>query len=322
MFSDAGAIGQDEWELKHEKDVARRTTKNRWISQAIFATPSDDSEFEIDPLDGNVLLQRVRSPQMGVVRAGTKFLCAGVDVRKTQVHWTVMAFGSPLGPQVVQWGVERVLQDIPFEQALPIACRTLQDRFREGFHVDGSHQKMSVSLTMMDSGWMTDVVRKICDQDAFWMSVMGRGAGVLKGEKYRAPSKLTSSVLFIGDKMHLEYVDGQWKCMLDANRWKSKLFESLRLPPDDAYSLTFPASPDAMLREYVGHLLSEKEVFEQKGGESVVIFEPTTGPNHWLDSSYYAWAAKTVHEFMMSLYAEEEVKEEPLKKSGNGPLFG
>jgi phage terminase large subunit GpA-like protein len=322
MFSDAGAIGQDEWEIKHEKDLARRATKNRWVSQAIFATPSDDSEFEIDPLDGNVLLQRVRSPQMGVVKAGSQYLCAGVDVRKTQVHWVVIAYGAATGPQVVQWGVERVLQDIPFESALPIVGKALQEKFREGFHVDGSTQKMSVSLTLMDSGWQKDAVRKICNQDVFWMSVMGRGSGYLKGEKYIAPSKLSKSVLFIGDRMHLEYIDGHWKCQLDANRWKSKLHEALKLPPDDGYALTFPASPDAILREYVNHLLSEKEVLQQKSGESVVIFEEVGGPNHWLDASYYAWAAKTVHEFMMELHQEEEIVEEPPKKYGNGPLFG
>lgn len=322
MFADAGAIGQEEWDVAHEKDVGRKASKGRWISQALFAIPSDGSEFEVDPLDGNALLQRVRSPQFGMVKAGSKFLCAGVDVRKTQVHWSVMAFGAGSGPQVVQWGVERVLQDIPFEEALKIAGTQLQHRFREGFHVDGSTQKMSVSLTMMDSGWQTDAVRHICDQDPFWMSVMGRGSGYLKNAKYISPSKLSSSVLYIGDKMHLEHVDGHWKCQLDANRWKSKLYEALRLPPDDGYSLTFPASPDALLREYVAHLLSEKQVIEQKGGESMIIFEDASGPNHWFDASYYAWAAKTVHEFMLSLYVEEEIIEEPSKKHVNGPLFG
>lgn len=322
MFADAGFIGQKEWDLKHQKDIKAKADADRWISQALFATPADDSAFEIDPLDGNVLLQRVRSPLFGVVKAGTKFLCAGVDVRKTQVHWTVIAFGAPTGPQVVQWGVERVLQDIPFEQSLPMTGKALQERFREGFHVDGSHQKMSVSLTLMDSGWMTDTVRKICDADAFWMSVMGRGSGYLKGLKYTAPAKLSGSVLFIGDKMHLEYVDGHWKCQLDANRWKSKLCESLRLPADDGYSLTFPTSADSMLREYVNHLVAERESFEQKGGESVVVFEDQGSPNHWFDATYYAWAAKTVHEFMESLYVREEIVEESPKNIGSGPLFG
>lgn len=172
MFSDAGSIAVEEWTRARTENNQPRDNRDRALYQFRFAVPVKPTVIEIDPLDGRVLLLRSMLPGMGIVPDDTVKLYGGVDVRKTQVHWTVVSFRESAGPHVTAWGVETVDSSLLVEDGLRLACTKLQTMFRDGFPIQGSNELL-VSLTLIDAGWMTWDIQKIADQDDFWMPSQG-----------------------------------------------------------------------------------------------------------------------------------------------------
>ncbi len=301
MFSDAGSIAVEEWTRARTENNQQRDNRDRALSQFRFAVPIKPSVVEIDKLDGRALMMRSILPGMGIVPADAVKLYAGVDVRKTQVHWSVIAFRENTGPHVAAWGVETIDSSLMVEEGLRLACTKLQKMFREGFPIDGDDEYMPVSFTLIDAGWMTWDIQQIADQDDFWMPSMGFGAGMLKGKAYRTPRNITDACRVIGQGFHVASIQERLLVELDASRWKSSLHAMLRQEIGSASGLTIAKSDDRRLREYIAHLTSEAEIEQYIGGELTSTFADPTGPNHWLDSTYMAIAAKHVDDELSEL---------------------
>jgi hypothetical protein len=322
------SIAVEEWVRARTESNQQRDNRDRALYQFRFAVPVKPSVIEIDPLDGRVLLLRSMLPGMGIVPDNTVKLYAGVDVRKTQVHWTVVAFRESAGPHVTAWGVETVDSSLMVEDGLRLACTKLQTMFRDGFPIQGSNELLPVSLTLIDAGWRTWDIQQIADQDDFWMPSQGFGAGMLKSKAYRAPRNITDSCRVIGQGFHVANVQDRLLVELDASRWKSSLHQMLRQEIGSMNGLTIAQTDDRRLREYIAHLTSEAEVEQYIGGQLTSTFSDPKGPNHWLDASYMAVAAKHVDDEVAELLAArlqtepEEIEWSPEISGARGGIFG
>jgi len=182
---------------------------------------------------------------------------------------------------------------------------------------------MPVTLTLMDSGYEQWTVFAACDLDDFWMPLKGQGAGVLKDEKYKAPTNVTGTVKFIGDRFDVKRLQDRFIVHQDASVWKSKLHAGLRKNIARPDAITFANAPSAALRELIAHLTAEKEGFLNDSGESTSTWSRATTPNHLLDTSAYALLAPAVWEFIREHIEpeEQEVWQPPRGGDGTG-LFG
>lgn len=327
MFADAGSIAVEEWTRARTENNQQRDNRDRALYQFRFALPVKPTIIEIDKLDGRVLLLRSMMPGMGIIPDDTVKLYGGVDVRKTQVHWTIVAFRESAGPHVTAWGVETVDSSLMVEEGLRLACTKLQKMFRDGFPIRGSNELLPVSLTLIDAGWMTWDIQKIADQDDFWMPSKGFGAGMLKSRAYRAPRHITDSCRIIGQGFYAATVQDRMLIELDGSRWKSSLHQMLRQDIGSVNGLTIAKADDRRLREYIAHLTSEAEIEQYIGGELTSTFADPTGPNHWLDSSYMAIAAKHVDDELSELLSAqvqqpEEIEWSPVVAGSRGGIFG
>jgi len=327
MFSDAGSIAVEEWTRARTENNQQRDNRDRALFQFRFALPVKPTVIEIDPLDGRVLLLRSMMPGMGIVPDDTLKLYGGVDIRKTQVHWTIVAFRESTGPHVTAWGVETVDSSLMVDDGLRLACTKLQTMFRNGFPIQGSNEQLPVSLTLIDAGWNPWCIQQIADHDDFWMPSKGFGAGMLKSKAYRAPRHITDSCRIIGQGFHVANVQDRLLVELDASRWKSSLHQMLRQDIGSVNGLTIAKADDRRLREYIAHLTSEAEIEQYIGGELSSTFADPTGPNHWLDSSYMAIAAKHVDDELSELLSAqvqqpEEIEWSPVVAGSRGGIFG
>ncbi|MEP3480775.1 MAG: terminase gpA endonuclease subunit [Fuerstiella sp.] len=311
-FADAGSIAVEEFGLKQSENAAKKDSKDRALNQFRFAKPVVLKSHELDSLDGRLLLKRAADTPRGVCPAGTTKLFGGMDVRKTQLHWAVIAFSESSGPRIIQWGMEQMrTEGVLFEDELLRNGKIVQARFTDGFQIDGSSEMLPVSLTLCDAGWKTWHVQTLCDLDDWWMPSMGFGTGILKTKGYKAPRSSNDSERLIGDSWHMANVGGRELVELDASNWKSTLHQRLRLELSNPYALSFAGADETELRELISHITSEKEIEEYIGGEVVTTFTEPIGENHWLDASYYALAAGSVERFVMGSIEDEEEEWDP-----------
>lgn len=322
MFADAGAIGVEEFGLKHEQDLKRRATTNRRISQGVFGWPTDEDDMAIDPLEGIALVNRLSSADFGIAPAGTTRLFAGVDVRKTMLHWTVIATGSYLGTRVVAWGEEPVLQHIPLEDAILLAGRQLQRNFRDGFPVQGTEEMLPVTLTTMDSGWKPMIVDKVCLEDDFWMPLKGFGEGVLLDDKYKAPGRKSSTVKFIGDGYDIKYLDDQWVVHCDASVGKSEVHAALKCDRASHNVMLIAKGTQMQVRQLVRHITAEVENVSGESGALTSTWKKIREDNHLLDSTSYANVSRKVWAYLQDILSDEDANDDGFSVVGDGPLFG
>ncbi|MFO0979675.1 MAG: terminase gpA endonuclease subunit [Planctomycetaceae bacterium] len=325
-FSDAGSIAVEEWSRERLENPEARANKDRAISQFRFAVPVKQQTLEIAPLEVRALLTRCSNPSIGFAPRDTIKVYAGVDVRKTQVHWALLAFRDALGPRFVSWGVESVNNQLTTEEGLTETLEALQKRFGDGVPVDASDKILPVSFALCDAGWQTQMIQKACERDPFWMPCKGFGAGILRDQSYRTPRATGSHCRLIGDGFHIAHVADRWLVELDANRWKSRLLQSMRARIEGRNGLTFANAEERSLRAFLAQLTSEPEIERSVGGELVTTFGEPRGANHWLDAAYLAMAARSVDDALSRLLAstppeQPEVIEWQLPGSSVGGLF-
>lgn len=309
-FANAGSIAVEEFGLKQSENVAKRDSKDRALNQFRFAKPVVLKSYDLDSLDARLLLKRAAETSRGVCPAETSELFGGMDVRKSQLHWAVIAFSESSGPRIIDWGMERLLTEgTIFKDELMSGGQIIQRRFTDGFPVDQSDEMKHVSLTLCDAGWKTWDVQEVCDLDDFWMPSMGFGSGILKSKGYKMPKTGGDSNRIVGDSWHMANVGGRALVELGASNWKSTLHQLLRLELSNPYALSFAGADHSELRELISHITSEKEVEEYVGGEVITTFSDPVGENHWLDACYYALAAESVNRLIMAGVDDDEETE-------------
>lgn len=308
MFADEGELGVALWRHSLEADKFVAEKMMRTIRQGLFGLPAEDSAHVIDELDGRRLMKRLSPCTIGRVPYGTQRLFAGLDVRKSTIHYAVIAFSDDANPVEIDWGSQPILEGKLWDDAFAEAAEILSAKFRDGYPIDGGGTK-TVDLESWDSGWKTRQVQNHCEQSDFAYPSMGFGAGVLQKNKYK-PRK---SSKIVGLDWQLASVADRELLEIDASAWKSRLFGRLRLPTEDKQALLFATpeldSDDSPLRWLVSHLTAEREIQSQTGGELVTIFEQLRTENHLLDSTQLALSAEDVHRGIEELLAGDQPTE-------------
>lgn len=323
-FREPGLIGVDEWKIKYQLNQETGEAKSRALSVWTYATPAKDDAIVVDPLDVQRLLVRIGDNKRGFCPADTWLLTGGVDIRKTQLHWFVIAW-TERGPRLVDFGIERVpSSDMPIADAILSAGEAVQDIFLAGFPVIDSDQSMSVSRVLADAGWQTDEVEELCSKDDAWLPSMGFGTGMLREKKYNKP-KNEKSARIIGNGWHIAEVRGRLLVEIDANRGKSALHKALTNEPDSPHALLFCDASPQDLREMVYELTAEVQKDRWKPGVGVVTeWKQIRKRNHFLDSAYLAFSARAIHEELQKLLveeAQEEVEWNPQFSGKSGGIF-
>jgi phage terminase large subunit GpA-like protein len=312
-FSEAGMIGVAEWQIKYQMETEAGESKSRALDQWTFATPIKETAIVVDPLDIQRLLMRQGKTQRGFCPADTELLTAGCDVRKTQLHWYVIAWRRDGGPRVVDFGIERVpSSDMPIGDAIQVAGETVQEYFQAGFPVEGSEDVLSVAQTLVDAGYQTDDVESLCAKDSTWLPAMGFGTGMLRDKKYNKPRNVRSARI-IGNGWHVAEVRGRMLVELDANKQKSALHRALSVPDHESpHALLFCSVHQQDLRDMVYELTAEEQRDRHKPGVGLVTeWKPIRKRNHFLDAAYQAYAAKTIHEELVKLIEAEQAAQQP-----------
>lgn len=322
MLANIGTIAVDEFKARLIQSAVDKVKANRSISQGFFGFPTDEDDMVIDPLDGIALVNRLSSADFGIAPAGSTRLFAGVDVRKTMLHWTVIATGEYMGTRIVAWGEEPILQHIPLEDAILIAGRQLQRNFRDGFPVQGTEEMLPVTLTTMDSGWKPMIVDKVCLEDDFWMPLKGFGEGVLLEDKYKSPGRKSNTVKFIGDGYDIKYLDDQWVVHCDASVGKSELHAALKCDRTSHNVMLIAKGTQMQVRQLVRHLTAEVETVSGESGSVTSTWKKIREDNHLLDSTSYANVSRKVWAFLQDILSDEDAADDGFSVVGDGPLFG
>lgn len=309
MFSDAGSIGVAEYRHHHESEKKEKQKAYRELLQSIWAIPVSETFSAVDPLEGIALAQRVSDCcQFEEAPEGTYRLTGGVDVRKSTLHGTVVAWRENGGPVPIWWGNEPIREGKLWKDALIDAGKILQKKFAEGFPVRGG-DRLPVAYTLLDGGWMTWDCEELAALDPEWQTAMGFGAGVLSSKGYRAPKNTTAAVRLIGQDYHVAMVNDRQLIELDASAHKHNLLELLRLPTDDPNAMVFPSGNAVGVKYLCDHLTGEVEERKNDGGESNLVFRQVRDAQHLLDSTSYAVAAKQVYDDLVEWMAEQQPDE-------------
>ncbi|MBA3481683.1 MAG: phage terminase large subunit family protein [Pirellulales bacterium] len=309
-FWSSAFIAGEEWTAlyaKHpeEKDLARR--------QFAWTLPAEPEVFDSTPLSLAEVLDRAATGgelTRGVVPPGTVYLSAGIDVRKTQLHYVVVAWTADGRGHVIDFGIMKVpSKELGIRQGVLTALRELRDnRIAKGYQ-DAEGERYPVGWTLVDGGWKPSIIRSFMRETARkqpkgWMMVLGRGQSEPPGKgSYTHPKALSKPggrIVWMGDEQC--YVSWNPKYKLPAmfansDEWKSFVHEGLSTPPDMPGALTYWLAVDsdekALARKFAMQLIAEKEVQKlvKDRGVVTVWIDESRRANHFLDCFYYACAA-------------------------------
>lgn len=233
----------------------------------------------------------------GVVPTGAKILTSAVDLGKYLAHWVVVARFDNADSHVTDYGrLEIPSDDIGVEQAILVSRRQFRDQVLAGWPVENSSGDTNVpGQVWIDAGYMTDVVYRFCHESGrrFHPS-FGRGVEQQR-QSWTGKVTRTGSVIKVrGEGYHVAQLkDPRVQIVeVDADHWKTWVYERLATPLDQAGRMTFfKARPEVHLA-LARHLTAESKTEEFVTGKGVVAkWERVRRQNHWFDALYNACAA-------------------------------
>lgn len=298
LFWSPGAIGIKEWRAAQGDEDEEDQKKE--LSQFYWVIPFRPMFTDLAPLTSRDVQRRVWELPRGQVPRGTLYLTCGVDIGKRVAHWVVVAFLESGRCHVVDYGIFEIEADrLGVQRATLVALRDFRDRCLEpGWtHQDGG--TASPQQIWIDSGWFESQlsIYAFCREPAsrdLCRPIKGFGSSQQKDKTYRAPSKKTNEIRFIGDQFHFARQREHRIDLVHVNAdfWKARVHERLRVPQEAPEALTlFRATEKDHLR-FGKHLTAERgrEVLVP-GRPPQIVFEQISAQNHWLDAIAYANAA-------------------------------
>lgn len=316
---DAGAELANEYDFETD-EMPDGTPKHLSALQKCFDYIADNglasflTEHQNDPPEDESAIARLGLTEFGiqhhrlsglerrVVPKDAVLITRGVDVRKTELHWVVIAWTRDGAGVIIDYGIYRLGTDEMAAADCEVEILKGLRKWRAE-HDDNPYHKeggeiVDVGLTLIDMGW----------KDEHWttqpVQVFCREAGSeylpSKGTpNYRRPQQADRKL--IGDNWHIEFPDPF--VSMNADHWKLKVHEGLLLEAGQPGSLTLfnhPIDDGRVQRNYhagyARHILAE--VWEPR---LVAGFKhPETKwwhsgrPNHWFDATYAAVVARSV----------------------------
>lgn len=293
MFALAGMVGADEWRAKYREVDADNA--ERELRQWTWCIPADPKSTAVEPLDFKAIMHRQSEWYRGTTPSDTQRIAAGVDVRGRQLDWFVIAERENGQPVCIDYGFEPIHRELAgLDIAITQSIGLLVEKFDDGWTVEGTDTKRGIDLTLIDSGWETDTIRRAVRDNMLWKTAQGFGHNQHAGSSYNPPKKRSRHVLHIGEGWHdvLLTRDGQIirEYQNNADHWKRRVHQLLAVDPDGPFALLLPKTdrPDGRI-EVAKQLTAEKELTSFEVGKgNVTKWVKTFVRNHLLDAAYMA----------------------------------
>lgn len=236
---------------------------NSWLG---WIWEEQSEQIEADELEG-----RIQSYGRGIVPRGGIVLTAGVDVQKDHLFYSVHAHGL----REESWLVECGRLDAGLEQLAPVLVNRV---------FEGEGQNHRIRLVCIDAGYRTDEVYRFARHHAEIVRPV-KGQQSINGVPIRT-SKIDRTASGDPVKRSIRL----WH--LDTGHFKDKLARMLTAQDGEHGAFHTHADTPA---EYLRHLASEHKILQRNRNtgntKSIWTGKPGGGPNHWLDSTVYAFAA-------------------------------
>lgn len=301
-FADVAMIGVDEWRAKRAID---EELAGRELLQWTWAWPPAPRTVDVEPLSVEAVENRQHDLLRMVAPRDTVRIVAGVDARKEQLEWFVVAETQSGRVVCIDFGYTQLKPGITERQSSIDAVTELRDRFDYGYSRDGGPEsdRMSVSLALLDCHWNTDVLYEACRKCPSWMPAMGFGYKKHQAT-FNAPKKRGGTITKLGDGWYFvrteRMIDGRVRAFEvthnNADTWKLRLHRALSVDLDHPQALLMPRqSKPGSRRELAKQLTAEKqESIYEKGKGQVLKWVTTYHKNHWLDAAYMSLVAVSI----------------------------
>lgn len=312
-FWSTSKIAGWEWQTltgENTDDGEKQAKQKRW------SEPVEPSTFELEPLTNQDIYLRHSLYRRGEVPPDAVAITAGIDIRKTQLHYCVVAWRLNGSGHIVDYGIYDVpWLDLGERMAIPDAMVCLaKERFAPGYQVaveDGQPaRRLPVSYKLYDGGYMIDSVRegirRIANSKINRARVVfGRGQSEPPGRgAYTHPSSTTDAKPWIGEQCYLALrEDGSLDLFANSDEWKSFARQAIRpdTPPGVPGAITAwePVTADEkrLVRDFGKQIRAESQYVKKvpRRGEVICWNHDSGASNHWGDAFYYACVASQLH---------------------------
>ena len=292
LFLTPGDLAADEWRASRAAD---EENAEREMRQFVWCLPVQPAQLDQTALAVHELAARTVQVARGFVPADAQHLTAAIDLGKYLAHWVVVAWSPNAVGHVVDYGrLEVASDDFGVEQALLMALREFREMAAEGWPVQEG-ARLQLEQVWIDSGYMAPVVYAFCRESGnLYRPAVGRGAAQQRSQWYTRPTRVGSTVRYIGEGYHINALpaEGLLLSVVDSDHWKTWVHQRLSTPIGQPGALTLYAAPPQEHLTFAHHLTAEKKVEEFVPGKNVVVkWQRVRKQNHWLDALYNACAA-------------------------------
>jgi phage terminase large subunit GpA-like protein len=283
-----------EWQSARSPEEENADRERR---QFVWCLPVGPNKWKVAEIETSELACRSVHVPRGIVPDATKFFTAAMDLGKFLNHWIVIAWSDGPFGHIVDYGrIEVSSDDHGVEQASMIALRQFRDMIKQGWPIQSdSGTYKSPQLSLVDAGYMTDVVYAFCRESGNqFLPSIGRGASQQTKQWYNKPTQTGSTVRFLGEGYHINWLPSDQVHLfeIDADHWKTWTHQRLCTPIHNAGAITyFEASPQDHMA-LARHLTAEVKTEEFVAGKGILTkWERKRKQNHWFDALYNACAA-------------------------------
>jgi phage terminase large subunit GpA-like protein len=296
-------------ELHDGSQESDQESAQKKIKQFLWALPWKSPLTEEILLEVKTLIQRQGGDAKGFVPAWCERLTVGVDLRKRQLHYVVIAWKDGFAGQVVDYNILSVRGDsLPIDEAIYEALLELRDTCEAGWAWQG---KAAGELRIPDAVWYDSrygqegcytFTRDPKTDRMRYRPLEGVGSGDYTGRtKYTRPKARTGNIKFIGDHYHRELRPAKRVQVveLDTDHWKNNVHQCLSLAKAVDGGIPLPGALVLFeTKNAHDHLTLARHLTSER---SQIEFEPGVGErkkwvrvggeNHYLDAANYATCA-------------------------------
>lgn len=300
LFISAGEVGAKEWAAKR---TSNEEAAEKELCQFYWAVPYSSPDFDTAPLDPDQVRRRFAPKEYtkGLIPADAEHLSMGIDLGKRVGHWVLTAWRPGARAVIVEYSTFEVPSDgMGVEKAIVTALEDLRDdTILPGWRtLDG--RVMLPNPVFVDAGYMDDSVYEFCRQKLTgkrFRPAIGRGLSQhdRRLRNYHHPTKTGAEVKLLGQQYYVSWVPDKKLFRVDVNAdwWKTWLFNRLRTPLEEIGSMELYASNDRnehiTLAKHFAAERPEEKFVEGKG--TVTFWVKEKKGNHYLDAAYNACAA-------------------------------
>ena len=316
-------LGRKEWKSARAWD---RENAERETRQFFWAIPYEPPEVAVTSLDADDVAKRRAGFPRGVVPDEAIGVVVAIDTGKRQLDWVAIAVGLShcwvidYGEQPTDWKTKKT------DAAIKAALHELHAYFAKAWRKE-SGPIVQPSQVWIDSGYHEHQkpVYEVCRTRAkdlppggggeIYRPTKGHGEKQQMTSRYRAPTKKTTDIRYIGTAFHMAR-QREARLLLvhvNADYWKSEVHQRLAIPADEVGALVLYDAPSKKAHDDFADEITAEQQQEEfiPGRGEIITWKRIRRKNHKLDASYAALAAG-------SFLAVEYIKATGTDHSGAG----